>query len=474
MEGQIVARKRKVLFVSAECEPYARTGGLGDVSAAYPNALASENVSVIRVMPLYRCVERNVKYKLDFPIRMGKGYQTCVVKADYSDRNVVTYFIGNDYYYNKDWIYGYYEDGERFLFFCKAVVKLLKSISFQPDIVHCNDWHTGFIPMLLKLEGLHTKSVYTIHNLRYTGYIGADYLWEYPISWDELQRLKVNDVLNFTKAGLYYSDAITTVSRQYAKDITTPEYGEGYDGILRERKKCIRGIQNGIDIEIYNSNKASIPFDINDMAGKKENKKLLFHELGFSWEDQIEDLPLVSVISRLDDQKGINLIVNMIRKTDLTGYRVVILGTGNSNYEKELTELAERYPGRMKVVIAFDGELAKRIYAGSDIFLMPSLFEPGGLGQLIAMAYGTVPVVRSTGGLKDTVIDVKEDSDNGNGFCFKKYSVNALIGALNRAFDAYRTSSWEQIMKNGMQFEKSWQYSVKQYLQLYKDISKPI
>lgn len=469
MEEGIVARKLKVLYVSAEIEPYARTGGLGDVSAAYPKALSGENVSVIRVMPLYRCVNRKVKYKLDFPVPMGGSYQTCIVKADHSDRSLPTYFIGNDYYYNKDRIYGYYEDGERFLFFCKAVVELLQHISFQPDIIHCNDWHSGFIPMLLKAQGSNAKTIYTIHNLSYTGYIGADYLWEVPMTSEMLHSLGYPDLLNFTKAGLLYSDAITTVSQQYAKDITTSVFGEGYDDILRERIGSIHGIHNGIDIETYNPENASIPFDLNQLSGKEENKKLLLHELGFASEDQ-EDMPLLSVISRLDDQKGIDLIINMIRKTDLEGYQLVILGTGSRKYEKELVGLAERYAERMKVIIAFDGELAKRIYAGSDIFLMPSRFEPGGLGQLIAMAYGTVPIVRSTGGLKDTVTDIRKDRDKGNGFCFEEYSVSALTAALNRAIKTYRTPSWEHIMKNGMQYEKSWQHSVKQYVQLYQNI----
>lgn len=461
-----MAKKLKILFVSSECEPFARTGGLGDVSAALPKALFDENVSVIRVMPLYRSVKSGLKYKTNFPVQMGDSYQSCIVKYDPSEKEVPTYFVSNDWYFNRDKMYGYYEDGERFLFFCKAVVEMLKHISFKPDIVHCNDWHTAFIPLLLKAEDSDIKTMYTIHSLKYSGVINADYLKEYNISTDSLEKLGYPGNLNFIKAGILYSDFITTVSMEYAKEITTAEYGEGMEDLILKRKDYLQGILNGIDTDTFNPANAMVPYDMSNLEGKKENKKLLRKELGLD----DEDVPLISAITRLDDQKGIDIILNAIRKIDIEGFQLVILGTGQKHYEDAFCEMASMYPGKMAAKILFDTELSKRVYAGSDIFIMPSKFEPGGLGQLYAMAYGTVPVVRSVGGLKDTVEDAGYDAKNANGFCFESYSVNAFIGALRRAIDSYNKPGWQKLMRNGMASDKSWGKSVKQYIELYKRV----
>jgi len=462
-----MGKKLKVLFISSECEPFARTGGLGDVSAALPEALSEEEVIVRRVLPLYRTITDNIKYKADFSVPMNDKYQGCILKYDSYDKKVPTYFISNDYYFNRNKFYGYFDDGERFLFFCKAVVEMLKIIPFKPDIIHCNDWHTAFIPLLLKASGSHIKTVFTIHNLRYSGVIPGDYINEYGISHRNLEKIGYPDNLNFMKAGILFADQITTVSKTYASEILTSEYGEGFDELLLERKNNLSGILNGIDTRIYNPENAAVPFCISSIYDKEKNKVLLRNELNLDH----EDVPVVASVTRLDDQKGIDLILSALQKMDIKEFQFVLLGTGSEYYEGLFKEMADMYPGKMAVRFAFDSELSKRIYAGSDIFIMPSLFEPGGLGQLYAMSYGTIPVVRSTGGLKDTVIDVNDDRERANGFCFKTYLVNSFIAALKQAISEYNTSEWETLIKNCMACDRSWKISSMQYMDLYNTLT---
>lgn len=469
-----MVRKLKVLFVSSECGPYARTGGLGDVASSLPDALSKdENISIRRVMPLYRSVKGNLKYKTDFSVPMGDGYQNCIIKCERQIKKVPTYFIGNDWYFNRNDLYGYFDDGERFLYFCKAVVEMISFIGFRPDIIHCNDWHTAFIPLLAKMRHKSIKTMYTIHNLVYTGFIPANYLSEYEISKENLEMLGFPDNLNFIKAGLAFSDHITTVSKGYAAEILTPQYGAGLDNLTNMRKNSISGILNGIDTDMYNPESAIVPFNMDSIDKKAENKALLRKELNL----MDSDLPVVSAVTRLDEQKGIGIIINALRKTDLENFQFVLLGTGNMYYENTFSEMASMYLGRMAFIPKFNPTLASRIYAGSDILIMPSKFEPGGLSQLYAMAYGTVPVVRNTGGLKDTVIDEKDDFENANGFCFDSYTVSAFLKALNRAIAAYKTPRWQKLMKNGMALDKSWKNSAAEYAALYRNLAgqrKPI
>ncbi|NLZ83161.1 MAG: glycogen synthase [Clostridiales bacterium] len=456
-------RKLKVLFVTAECIPYGTTGGLGEVSSDLPYALSEENVSILRVLPLYRQVDAPLKYVTDFSVPMKNYSQTCIVKADVSDKKVATYFIGNDFYYNKDNMYGYYEDGERFLFFCKAVIEMLNNISFKPDIIHCNDWHTGFIPFILKAKEMDIPTIYTIHNLKYSGYIGVEYLREFNLPIGELYSHIYPEALDFTRAALIYSNVITTVSREYAREIQTKEYGEGYDHILRAREKAITGIGNGINYEHYNPIQASVPFDLNSLEGKAENKKLLKEELGL----KEEDIPLLASVSRLDPQKGIDLIINMIRQTDLAYFQLIILGTGNEEYVRELTEIEKAYTGRMRFIHDFDSELASKIYAASDMFLMPSRFEACGIGQLAAMAYGTIPIMRNVGGLKSTAEDLPKGC-----FIFDEYSVKAFTKAIEKAMKAYNTPRWGKMMKTCLSYDRSWKNVVNDYIQVYHDLLK--
>jgi starch synthase len=465
--------KLKVLFVASECQPYASTGGLGDVAAALPEAVAGEGIDIRRIIPLYRPDYISAEYEYDFPIQMVNRYQDCIIKHNCSENAVPTYFVGNSWFFNRDKLYGYYEDGERFIFFCKSVMKMLDKVGFYPDIIHCNDWHTGFIPFFVKKWGLPVKSVFTIHNLGYHGWISSDYIMEYLSDGEDLMLIEDSNGLNFMKAGILYSDYITTVSRGYAREILTPLMGCGMDDFLRDRKDKIAGIMNGIDCHRFNPSEpgnAQVPYDINHIDLKKENKRLLRSELGL----QDDESPLVSMITRLDEQKGVDLVIKSLEKMDLKRMQLTILGTGNIYYEKVLEAFAAGRTGRVAVKFAFDLGLAKRIYAGSDIFIMPSKYEPGGLGQLYAMAYGTVPVVRRTGGLRDTVIDLSRGAFKANGFCFEKYTVNAFMRALNRAIDVYHTEEWRKLMENDMKTELSWRGPAIKYASLYRDLLRTI
>jgi glycogen/starch synthases, ADP-glucose type len=460
--------KLKVLFVSAECEPYARTGGLGDVSSALPDALMDENVIVKRVMPLYRNVKEDMKYKCNFKVQMGERYQDCIVEFDPSSK-VPTYFIGSSFYFDRENMYGYYEDGERFLFFCKAAIEMLKYINFKPDIIHCNDWHTAMIPLILKSSGSPIKTVYTIHNLRFTGSIPPDYLNEFEIYREGIEKTGYPDNIDFMKAGLMYSHKITTVSKRYAGEILTPEFGEGLEGFLSGRKDDITGILNGIDTNAFSPLNSPVPFDAQSVELKEKNKEVLREELGLDK----NDLPVVSVVTRLDEQKGIDLILSAINKMDMQGFQFVILGTGNKYYEEMFGEMASMYTGRMAAIFKFDTGLSKRIYAGSDILLMPSKFEPCGLSQQYALSYGTVPVVSNTGGLADTVWDLKNGIERANGFTFDSFTVGSFIDALGRAVKTYNEKGlWKKLMLNGMSQDRSWKQPALQYIDVYKSINE--
>lgn len=461
-----MGRKIKVLYASSECAPYARTGGLGDVGGALPEPLKDKGIDIIRVIPRYRSINCESKYIMHFSVPMGERYQTCIIEQIISENNVPTYFICCDWYFNRDKLYGYNDDAERFLFFCKSVIIFAGKMGRIPDLIHCNDWHTGFIPFMVKKMGSNIKTLFTIHNLRYQGWISCDFVKEYKPSYDELVKLGYPEYLNFMKSGIIYSDFISTVSRGYSREILKPENGEGMDKLLLERKKSLCGIINGIDLKEYDPEDAEFPYDSGCIDIKKKNKLLLQKELGL----RETDLPLVSSVTRLDDQKGIDIMIEAIRKMELNGFEFVILGTGDNTYEKILEELSQTYNGRFKACIKFDSSLSKRIYAGSDIFLMPSRYEPGGLGQLYAMRYGTVPVVRHTGGLKDTVIDIKKGKDKATGFCFTPYSAASLANALKRAINLYGSPAWDSIVKNCMTYEFSWEKSAARYIKLYKSI----
>lgn len=462
-------RKLKVLYVAAELSPYASAGGLGEVGNGFPKALLEAgNVEVQRVIPLYRSVHSSLKYVADYPVQMERGYESCILKKDPGNKEIVTYFIQNDRYFNRDKIYAYEDDGFRFYFFCKAVIEMLKVISFKPDIVHCNDWHTGFLPLLLKKEFPDIKSVYTIHNISYHGFIPASYL-EGILTASELQQLGYPEWLNFMKAGIIYSDLLTTVSPGYAKEILHPALSCGMSEQLEEREhKCI-GILNGIDRKLYDPKQdpdIAYNYDCSNPEKKKENRSLLRAVYGLP----DLDIPLIAMVTRLDYTKGLDLLVKAISYMDFNKLQLMILGSGNPYYQGLLADIASAYPGKIAVEFEYSPALARRIYAAADIYLMPSLSEPCGLGQLYAMRYGAVPVVNPVGGLKDTVCYCKDRIEESSGFYMEEWSGEALAKTVKLALDVYHTSKWRNIMTNAMNYDSSWERTVSEYMAYYMNI----
>lgn len=451
-----MARKLRVLYAAAECAPYSSAGGLGEVAGALPKALSELDIDIRRIVPLHGETTRKLRYRTSYPVKMGERYQTCLIKYDPEEKEVPTYFVCSDYYFNRDRIYGHFDDGERFLFFCKSVVKFIQESSFKPDIIHINDWHTGMIPLLLKSKGLSSKTVYTIHNIIYDGRIGADYLVGEDLSAEQLSGMGYPGLLSFMKAGIIHSDAVTTVSRTFAREIS------------KEAGRSVAGILNGIDTEKYNPSKDTeiyANYSVRNPEAKKKNKSMLQAEFGL----EHEDMPLISAVTRLDDQKGIGLLMEAMETFEGV-CQFIILGSGRKEYEGKLVELSRKFPGRIAAIIGYDLATAKKIYAGSDMFAMPSVYEPGGLGQLIAMRYGTVPVVRSTGGLKDTVTDFDAVRKKGNGFVFEEYSCRSLGRALERAIGCYNTADWGSIIASCMRYDSSWKKPGRKYEELYREI----
>ena len=473
----------KVLFVSSEVSPYAKSGGLGDVAGSLPKALQAEGVDVRVVFPKYRTIKdeflSSCKYITSFDVSLDWRTQKADIFTIRGD--VPTYMIGNDFYFGRAGYYGYGDDNERFAFFCKAAIEFLDFVDFVPDVIHCNDWQTG--PMCLYIKDVYSKityfskikTLYTIHNLQYQGMFPRDTLRMMGLDENYYftnDKLEYYNMASFMKAGLLYSDAISTVSTTYAYEVQTPQYGYGLDGVLRCRADKLYGIVNGIDYELNNpatSKKIYANFDADNMAGKAENKKQLQAELGLP---QRDDVPVLSIISRLADQKGINLVLQAAHELLSKDVQLVILGTGEYHYENMFRDLQYRYPDKVSANILFDDTLAQKIYAASDMFLMPSLFEPCGLGQLFSMSYGTVPVTRTTGGLVDTVQHFDPETGLGNGFQFQDYDAGGLMWAINQALTVYYDKEkWNQVVQNAIRTRFSWNDSAKKYIELYKSLS---
>ncbi len=473
----------KVLFVSAEVSPYAKSGGLGDVAGSLPKALQAAGVDVRVVFPKYRTIKdeylSSCQYISSFNISLDWRTQ----KADiYTIRGAVpTYMIGNDFYFGRAGYYGYGDDNERFAFFCKAAIEFLDFVDFVPDVIHCNDWQTG--PICLYIKDVYSKikcfsdikTLYTIHNLQYQGMFPKDTLRMMGLDENYYftnDKLEYYNMASFMKAGLLYSDAISTVSTTYSYEVQTPQYGYGLDGVLRCRADKLYGIVNGIDYELNNpavSKKIYANFDADNMAGKAENKRQLQAELGLP---QRADVPVISIISRLADQKGINLVLQAAHELLSKDVQLVVLGTGEYHYENMFRDLQYRYPDKVSANILFDDTLAQKIYAGSDMFLMPSLFEPCGLGQLFSMSYGTVPITRTTGGLVDTVKHFDAETGEGNGFQFHDYDAGGLMWAINQALAVYYDDKdlWNKVVQNAIRTRFSWEDSAKKYIDVYNTI----
>lgn len=480
--------KVKVLFVSSEVYPFAKVGGLADVVGALPVELQHHHCDARVIMPLYKSVKQKHQHNLDFigwkMIKMGwrslyAGLYTLTLNG------VKFYFVDNEYYFNFDQVYvEYVFDIERFCFFQRAVLDFMGDfMGFEPDVLHCNDWQSGMMPLLLdahyKKYGYHTnvKTVYTIHNLKYQGIHGIEViqdLLDLPSEYltDELS---IKDgAVNFMKAGIVYSNSVTTVSPTYAYEIMTDYYGEGLNHTLQRYAYKVSGILNGINAEEYNPAKDSmIPskYSIkNYEEGKAINKKSVQEQLGL---EVNPGAPLCTMISRLVDQKGLDLLLRVVEEMLYDGMQIVILGTGDAYYERSLADIASRNPGKMCACISFDNGLAHTLYAGSDIFLMPSLFEPCGLSQLVAMTYGTIPIVRETGGLRDTVVPYNEFTGEGNGFSFANINAHEFLFVTKYACDLYRHNKpvWNKLIEEGMKADYSWKKSAEEYAGLYSFIT---
>ncbi|WP_010169212.1 glycogen synthase GlgA [Candidatus Epulonipiscium viviparus] len=480
-------KQLKCLFVSSEVVPFAKTGGLADVAGALPAELITLGLDVRVVLPYYRTVhfklpEDQLTHVTGYNVSLGWRHQYADIL--YKSTDVPTYFIKNDHYFNRDGLYGYGDDCERFAFFCKVVAELICRIDFVPDIVHCNDWQTGPISLLIKdkyfwdLKYQNIKCVFTIHNMKYQGLFGREVLdfLELNDGYANSDKLEFNGGYSFMKAGLLYADHINTVSPTYMEELKTPTYGCGLDNLLREQLYWkSSGIINGIDTKRYNPKTDPAlyyNFDINSLELKEKNKKMFKKQYGLKEDNSM----LVSIISRLTDQKGFDLMKHTIfgqwvmDKIMELGIQFVVLGTGDQEYENMFRHFKYLYPDRSLVFLDFNEELAQKIYAASDVFLMPSYFEPCGLGQLMAMRYGAVPIVRQTGGLKDTVIHYNQKTKKGTGFEFVDYAGYWLYKKIEEANNLYHhyPTDFKQIQLNAMSQDFAWEQSAKQYIQMYE------
>lgn len=473
----------KVLFVAGECDPFIKTGGLGDVIGALPQYLRKNDVEVSVVIPKYKDIDSvylsKMKLIKTFNVAMSWRQQFCGI-FQYKKAGVTYYFIDNEYYFDRNGTYGYFDDDERFSFFDRAVMMMLKEIDYKPDIIHCHDWHTGMIPVMNKYDyssddfyrGINT--VYTIHNLKFQGVYPKEILGEYLNLSDDLyynDTVGFYDCINFMKGALNTSDKITTVSKTYSKEIKTEFYGEQLQGLLRERSEDLVGIENGIDYKVYDPTKDPFierkysKFRLNN---KKINKVALQRELGL---EENEFVPMMAIVSRLTSQKGMDILIGVLSEILKEEVQLVVLGTGEFEFEQFYKGLAEKYPNKVATIIDFDNSLAHRIYAGADMFLMPSLFEPCGLGQLIALRYGTIPIVRETGGLKDTIQFYETSTGIGNGFTFYEYTEYELKKTISIALDYYKDKKlWRNIIVNAMESEHSWDKSAMEYKELYEEV----
>ena len=472
-----------VLMLAAEIVPFVKVGGLADVVGALPKALHALGHDVRLVMPRYKQIDPE-RFHLttileNIPVSMGSyRVHVSVCQGTIGD-DIPVYMIDAPRYFERENIYGYTDDGERFILFCRAALEAVRALNWSPDVVHCNDWHTGIVPnwmhTLYKDDPFfaHTATVYTIHNLAYQGIFGNRILevagvaaqgFVYP------QIPELANVVDIMGRGIFFADAITTVSERYAQEILTPEFGERLDHMLRTRRDRLFGILNGIDYQQLNpatDHYIQAHFDRYSLDAREENKRVLQEQTHLPIR---ADVPLISMVSRLADQKGFDLIAQIIEPLLAQGIQVVVLGIGDQRYHELFQRLAARYSEQVAIFLTFNTELAQRIYAGSDMFLMPSRFEPCGLSQLIAMRYGCVPVVRSVGGLADTVQEYDPKTGAGNGFTFTNYDAWELFAAIVRALEVYRFKDiWSTLQQRGMEADHSWRASAIRYVDVYRD-----
>lgn len=472
---------KKILFVTSEVYPFIKTGGLGDVAYALPKELNKNGYETRVICPLYMDIPQKYKDGMkkiaEFTVPVGWRQQYCGL-LEYELDGVVFYFLDNEFYFKRGGAYGYYDDGERFAFFDRAVLEAILASKFHPEIIHNNDWHTGMIPVLMhhfyKDTPAFTKTLFSIHNLKFQGVFPKQTLTEL-LGLDESyfteDKLKYYDCISFMKAGIVFSDFVNTVSPTYALEIQNDFYGEGLNGVLSYYNQKLKGILNGIDYELYHPKTDTMiaeNYSWNKPEGKAVDKQCLQKELGLA---ESADTPIIGIVSRLTAQKGFDLVIAMIEEMMAEGIQLVVLGTGDSKYEEVFRYYASKYPERVSANITFSDTLARKIYAGSDLFLMPSLFEPCGLGQLIALRYGTIPIVRETGGLKDTIIPYNEFTKRGNGFSFTNFNAHDMMYVIRYALSMYRDKEvWKKIMRSAMRSNYSWEKAAENYMELYESL----
>lgn len=489
------SKKMQIVFASAECAPFVKTGGLGDVAGSLPAALVRAGAEVIVMVPKYATIKDEYKAQMehfaDFYVSLGWRNEYCGLEK--LEHDGVTYmFVDNERYFARDYPYGFFDDGERFAFFSKAITESLQHLpeGFECDILHCNDWQTALAPVFLRefYQGLplydRVKTVFSIHNVAFQGQFSDTVMEDIlgvahiPAAASQLRCDACS--INYMLGALHYADAITTVSPTYAGEIQTPEFGEGLDGVLRERSYALQGILNGIDVAAFDpatDKRIAANYTVDDRSGKAVCKAKLQEELGLEVRD---DRPLMVMVTRLTRQKGMDLVMYALDRILSGGVQVAVLGTGDRDYEDGLRYFQDKYPGTMAARIEFDPALSQRMYAAADMFLMPSKFEPCGLSQIIAMRYGTLPIVRETGGLKDTVQPYNEFTGEGTGFSFTNFNGDEMGDAVFRAARLFwdNRDAWNQLVTQAMSQDFSWTRSADKYLDLYffmhPEIERPV
>lgn len=475
----------KVLFVASEAVPFIKTGGLADVAGSLPKALVAEGVDIRVVLPKYGSIPDKWKEKMTQvgSITVPVSWRDKYAGVDMLEYEGVTYyFIDNEEYFKRDGLYGYFDDAERFAFFSRAVLNVLPMLDFWPDVIHSNDWHAAMVNVFLKLDHIgdaryaDIKTIFSIHNLKYQGVfpksimndvLGLD--WKYFNNGD----LEFYDAVNYMKAGIIYADLVGTVSRTYATEIQYDYFGENLDGLLRKRANALFGIVNGIDYDTCNpatDKNLVVNYSAADWSRKVENKLALQKELGLP---EGRDIPMLAMVTRLVDAKGLDLLVRVMDELMQTEEcQFVLLGTGDTRYEEWFKGLQGRFPNKVSANIRFSNQLAQHIYASADIFLMPSVYEPCGIGQLIALRYGTVPLVRATGGLKDTVIPYNKYTGEGNGFIFENINAHDMLYVIKQALETYHNPGvWRALVDNAINSDYSWKKSALEYIEHYEQVS---
>ncbi len=471
-----------VLFASSEVFPFAKTGGLGDVAGSLPKAISKLGTDIRVVMPNYGSIPQQYKNSMEFLgfiyVDLSWRHQYCgVLKLVYDE--VTYYFLDNEYYFNRAELYGDFDQAEQFTFFSKAIIQMLQLIGFKPDIIHCNDWQTGVVSLLLKANYGHIpfyskiKTVFTIHNLKYQGIFPKQVLTDLlGVDWQYFtpNGIEFHDNVNYMKAGLVYSDSISTVSPSYAQEIKTDFYGENLNDILIHRSNDLYGILNGIDYEKNNpenDKRLYSTYSADNISKRYENRHQLQQELGLPARP---DVPIIGIISRLTAQKGFDLIEYVLEELLQMDIQLVLLGKGDDHYKYVFENAAYWHKDKVSANITFSDTLAQRIYAGCDMFLMPSLFEPCGLGQIFSFRYGCVPIVRETGGLNDTVLSYNEFTGEGNGFTFANYNAHDMLNTIKRAVYFYynKKDVWNLLVQRGMKADFSWDKSAHAYLDMYQ------